>query len=91
LLPKLTVAIKGRGYTDITMIEAKLWDALDKFQSFKLTNCFERWHDCWASCIKSQGDYVEGDDIDQQVLLLRIDKIQSGNCLIAPHIIHIVW
>lgn len=59
LLPELMTAVKGIGCTDVIMIEAKMWVALDKFQTVQSINCFEQWHDCWTCCMKSQGDYSE--------------------------------
>jgi len=31
-------AKKGRGYTDVIMIEVKLWHALEKFETVQFTN-----------------------------------------------------
>lgn len=31
-------AKKGRGYTDVVMIEVKLWHALEKFETVQCTN-----------------------------------------------------
>ena len=42
------------------MIQAKLQDMVAKFQTMHIMNCFEQWHDKWACCTKSQGDYFEG-------------------------------
>jgi hypothetical protein len=38
LFPELKMALKGKSFNDITMVEAKLWHAHAKFQTVKLTN-----------------------------------------------------
>jgi hypothetical protein len=58
LFPNIKMASK-EGTFNITITQAKLQDTLAKFQK-KHSECFEQLHDCWASCVKSQGNYFEG-------------------------------
>jgi len=58
LFPNIKMASK-EGTFNITVIQAKLQNALAKFQT-KHLECFEQLHDCWACCVKSQGNYSEG-------------------------------
>jgi hypothetical protein len=57
------------------------------FWNFKpyLLKCSEWWHSCWVCYIKPQGDYFEGDSIDQEVNVVMEIEIQSGNCVITSH------
>ena len=50
-----------------------------------LLKCSEWWHSCWVCYIKPQGDYSEGDSIDQEVNVVMEIEIQSGNCVITSH------
>jgi hypothetical protein len=58
------MAFKGRRFNDITMIQAKLWDALADFQTVHIMKTSEWWHDCWTHCIKPQEDYFQGNSTD---------------------------
>jgi hypothetical protein len=60
----LKMATKGQIFDDITMIEAKSWDAPAQFQTMHIIICCKRWHDHWACCIKSQNDYFQCNNID---------------------------
>jgi hypothetical protein len=52
------------------MIQAKLQGLLAKFQTAHFTECFKQWGNCWATCIKSQGDCFEGDSIDWKMCIV---------------------
>jgi hypothetical protein len=54
------MALKGRRYKDITIIQAKSWDTLAKFQTMHFMKDFKWWCNHWAHCTKSQGDYLQG-------------------------------
>jgi hypothetical protein len=58
--PKTQDDNKGKEINDGTMIGAKLQGALEDFQRADFRECFEWQRDCWACCMKSQGDYFEG-------------------------------
>jgi hypothetical protein len=53
LFLKLNMALKGRRFSDVTMIKAKSKDALAEFQTTDMWKYFEKWCDCWAQCKKS--------------------------------------
>jgi hypothetical protein len=59
-------ALEGRRFNDVTMIQAKSQDALVEFQTTDLRKCFKRWHNHWPQCVKSRGNNVDGDTIDQK-------------------------
>lgn len=50
------LVLKGRRLTDITMILAKLQDAIAKLLSVHITKCFKSWRNQWACCGHFQGE-----------------------------------
>ena len=62
--PKSEMALNGRKFNDIIMIQAKLQNTLVGFQTVHFIQCSEQWHHCWAHCVKSQGNYSECDNSD---------------------------
>jgi hypothetical protein len=59
------MALMGKRFNYITMIQAKLQDTPADFQAILLMSSFKQWHGQRAHCTKSQGNYFEGDNIDQ--------------------------
>lgn len=44
--PKFEMALNGRKFNDIIMIQAKLQNTLVAFQTAHFNQCFEQWHHC---------------------------------------------
>ena len=85
--PKFEMALNGRKFNDIIMIQAKLQNTLVGFQTAHFTQCFEQWHHSWAHHIKSQGNYSECDNIDWKVTWCFYGEINSVHRTIRSHYI----
>ena len=59
LFPELEIALQGRRFNDVTMIQAKSQDALGECHTMHFTIFFEGWRVCWARCIIYDADYSE--------------------------------
>ena len=58
LFPELEIALQGRRFNDVTMIQAKSQDALGECHTMHFTKFFEGWRVCWARIIYD-ADYSE--------------------------------
>ena len=58
------MALKGRRFSDINVIEAKLQDTLAKFKALPFIKCFEWQCDRRFDCLKSPGSCVAMDSTD---------------------------
>jgi hypothetical protein len=58
--PELKTVLKEWRFNDVTMIQAKLWDASAKFHITDFKKCFEWWCDCWARCISPKKTTLMG-------------------------------
>jgi len=60
LFPKLKSSLKGRRFQTVEEIEENsIWDLCAIPQ-----NAFQNWKKRWEWCIKSGGEYFEGDKVD---------------------------
>jgi hypothetical protein len=56
------------------------------------TKCFQQWNNHWACWMKPQRDHFDGDKTDQKLrIVLKENYNQSGNCLITPCLLHILF
>jgi len=60
LFPKLKFSLKGRRFQMLGEIEENLIQDLCAIPQ----NMFQNWKKCWERCIKSGGEYFEGDKFD---------------------------
>jgi len=71
------------------MIQAKPWGALAVYEMVYFIQCFQKWNNHWACCMKSHGDHFDRDKTDQKLwTVLKENYIQSGNYLITPCLLH---
>jgi hypothetical protein len=61
LFPKLKTKLKGRRLETVSDIQRQSQAALDSIKESDFHGCSEAWGKRWDSCIRSQGDYFEGD------------------------------
>jgi hypothetical protein len=64
LFPRLNMVLEQRRFHDISINQAKYWDTLAGFWTVDFTEYFECWCSHWTYCIKTQGNYFEGNGID---------------------------
>jgi hypothetical protein len=53
--------LKGRGFETVADIPRESQAVLDIIKENDFHGAFEAWKKLWDSCIRSQGDYFEGD------------------------------
>jgi transposase len=63
LFPKLKMKLKGRRFETVSDIQRKSQAVLDSIQDNDFHGTFQAWRKRWDCCICSQGDYFEGDGI----------------------------
>jgi hypothetical protein len=61
LFPKLKMKLKGRRFETASDIQGQSQAALDSIEENDFHCAFEMWKELWDGCIRSQGDYFEGD------------------------------
>jgi hypothetical protein len=61
LFPKLKMKLKGRRFETVSDIQRESQAVLDSIKENDLHGAFEAWKKQWDPCIRSQGDYFEGD------------------------------
>jgi hypothetical protein len=90
LFPKLKSTLKGQGFESIEDTEenslTELRSIPKKKKSFQ--DCFQNWKNLWERCIKTGGEYFEGDKAD--CLLDKWNKVLSkkfGNFLNRPRMV----
>jgi len=67
LFPKLKSSLKGRRFQTVEEIEENsIWDLHAILQN-AFQDALQNWKQCWERCIKSEGEYFEGDKFDQAV------------------------
>jgi hypothetical protein len=66
LFPKIKRTLKGRRFASIPLNEIKSASlrGLNAIPKIEFQRCFEDWKKRWYTCIISNGDYFEGDNID---------------------------
>jgi hypothetical protein len=61
LFPKLRMKLKGRCFETMSDIQRELQAIHDSIKENDFHGAFEAWKKQWDWCIRSQGDYFEGD------------------------------
>jgi hypothetical protein len=61
LFPKLKMKLKGRCFETVSDIQKKSQAVLDSIKENEIHGAFEAWEKRWDRCIRSHGDYFEGD------------------------------
>ena len=64
LFPKLKFSLKGRRFQMVEEIEENLIQDLCAIPQNMFQDTFQKWKKCWERCIKSGGEYFEGDKFD---------------------------
>ncbi|KMQ82802.1 mariner mos1 transposase [Lasius niger] len=60
LFPKMKLKLKERRFKTLQEIETESQRVLHMLQQKDFQGTFEAWQKRWGHCIKSQGDYFEG-------------------------------
>ncbi|PNF42588.1 hypothetical protein B7P43_G03094, partial [Cryptotermes secundus] len=61
LFPKMKIKLKGRRFDTAEEIQAETHTVLDTLTKKDFQDAFEEWQKRWDRCMRSQGDYFEGD------------------------------
>lgn len=61
LFPKIKSALKGKRFEDIPAIKGNTTEQLKLVPKALFHKCFQQWQQHWEKCIRSEGDYFEGD------------------------------
>jgi hypothetical protein len=62
LFPKLKMKLKGRRFETVSDTQRESKAVLDSIEENYFYGAFEVWKKQWHLCIRSQGNYFEGDD-----------------------------
>jgi len=60
-LPKVKMTMKGKGFELIQDTEAATTAQLKTLTKEDFQNCFRKWQEQWEKCVRSEGEYFEGD------------------------------
>lgn len=69
LFPKLKRPMKGKRFQSVDEIKEKSLEQLNSISQDEFSGSFTQWKHRWEKCIASQGEYFEGDDVQQPVQL----------------------
>ena len=61
LFPKVKITMKGKRFESIQDIEAATTAQLKTLTKKDFQNCFRKWQERWDKCVRSEGEYFEGD------------------------------
>ncbi|PNF43640.1 hypothetical protein B7P43_G00693 [Cryptotermes secundus] len=61
LFPKMKIKLKGRRFDTVEEIQAETQTVLNTLTKKDFQDAFEKWQKRWDRCMRSQGDYFEGD------------------------------
>ncbi|PNF42617.1 hypothetical protein B7P43_G01293 [Cryptotermes secundus] len=61
LFPKMKIKLKGRRFDTVEEIQAETHTVLNTLTKKDFQDAFEKWQKRWDRCMRSQGDYFEGD------------------------------
>jgi len=61
LFPKLKLRMKGRRFDTIEEIQEESQRVLDTIPKRDFQGCFRAWQKRWDRCIRTKGEYLEGD------------------------------
>jgi arsenate reductase-like glutaredoxin family protein len=53
--------LKGRKFDTVEEIQAEMQTVLNTLTKKDFQDAFQKWQKCWDQCVRSQGDYFEGD------------------------------
>jgi hypothetical protein len=59
LFPK--IELKGQRFDTVEEIQAETQTVLKTLTKKDFQDAFQKWQKCWDLCMRSQGDYFEGD------------------------------
>ena len=61
LFPKVKMTMKGKRFESIQDIEAATTAQLKTLTKENFHDCFRKWQERWDKCVRSEGEYFEGD------------------------------
>jgi len=61
LFPRMKRGLKGKCFQNVEEVREETTEALKAITLQEFQDCFEQWKKQWDKCIKSQGEYFEGD------------------------------
>jgi transposase len=61
LFPKMKIKLKGRRFDTVEEIQAESQKVLMTLIQKDFQDSFRSWQNHWDRCVRSQGDYFEGD------------------------------
>jgi len=61
LFPRMKCQIKGKCFADISEVKKKTLEVLNIISTEEFQKCFQQWEKRCYKCIKSKGEYFEGD------------------------------
>ena len=61
VFPKLKSPLKGKRFQTVDEIQENMMGQLMEISTKDFAECFEQWKRHWEECVRSQGDYFEGD------------------------------
>jgi len=64
LFPKWKSSLNGRQFQTVEEIEENSIQDLRTIPQNTFQDAFQKWKKCWERCIKSGGEYFEGDGFD---------------------------
>jgi hypothetical protein len=60
LFPRLKAKQKGRHFDTVVVIESESQVVLNILTEHDFQNVFKKWQKLWELCIRTEGDYFEG-------------------------------
>ncbi len=63
LFPRLKIVMKGTHFASSELIKASVTRELKSLKEEEFAKCFRGWQDRMQKCIKSEGEYFEGDHL----------------------------
>ncbi|UYV67655.1 hypothetical protein LAZ67_5001500 [Cordylochernes scorpioides] len=84
LFPKLKRPMKGRRYATLDEIKTASKEELKKILKNDFLKCFEDWKNRWHKCIISHGDYFEGGQNRDRIVLGIKDNRVRKKLLMEP-------
>ncbi|PNF29962.1 hypothetical protein B7P43_G07282, partial [Cryptotermes secundus] len=64
LFPKMKIKLKGQRVDTVEEIQAETQAVLNTLTKKDFQDVFQKWQKRWDRCMRSQGDYFEGDDAE---------------------------
>ncbi|PNF38762.1 hypothetical protein B7P43_G14057, partial [Cryptotermes secundus] len=61
LFPEMKIKLKGRRFDTVEEIQAETQTVLNTITKKDFQDAFQKWQKRWDRCMRSQGDYFEGD------------------------------